>query len=494
MPEPHRILILAALLAAGPALGQTAPGGAVTTSGARTETPHIEGSDLSGGTEAIRAGADTRRGLGLTVYGNDIALVRDVRQVPLLAGVNRVAFLDVADTASPASVRLATDDGVSVGSRRFEAGQLTRQRLLEAYMGREVLLLRDDVSSGGRARRKARLVGVSNGQPVLEIDGNVEVAGPDFPWRLAFPGATGRLPDSPRVVARLTAEDSRAGKVALSYLARRIGWQADYDLVLAEDGGGASLSAWASVRNDTGQDFEKADLALVAGTVHDLEDGGPEPQALFARKREAAVQARPLGSAYHIYALPAPVNLPAHARRQFPLLAPRSLSVERRYRLAGDATTAPDGGSRPEPVTVELGFTNAGADAPPLPAGVVRVYARGDDGAVRWLGDDRLSATPGGGSATLTVGQAFDVQAVRTRTAFRRLSEHKVETAWSIRLRNASSRPVNVAVDEHLSGDWELMESSQDPSGRDAQALKWQVSVPAGGESTLTYRVSITRG
>jgi len=487
-----RMVMLAGLLAAGPALGQSR-GGGVTTSGARTETPQIQGSDLPGGMDAIRSGADSRRALSITVYGNDIALVRDARQIPLLAGVNRVSILNVPETVSPGSVRLDTGDGVSIGSRRFETGQLSRERLLQAYVGREVLLLPKDPQDGMGTRRKAHLLGVADGEPVLEIGSRVEVAGPDFPWRLAFENAANVLPARPRVLTRLTAEDSRAQDLTLTYLARGIGWQADYDLVLAKQGAEAKLSAWATIRNDTGEGLGKANVELVAGTVRSLEGGQPAPQQAFARKAQEPAP-YPLAGAYHVFALPAVVDLPAHTSRQVPLLAPRSLSVERHYHLAGNATAPLGRGSEPEPVTVSLSFSNAGDAAPPLPAGVVRVYQRGADGDLRWLGDDRLGATPGGANATLTVGQAFDVQAVRTRTDFKRRSEHQLETAWSIRLRNTSAQSVKVAVDEHLNGDWKLLESSQEPSGRDAETLKWQVSVPAGGQSTLTYRVSVQQG
>ena len=64
-----------------------------------------------------------------------------------------------------------------------------------------------------------------------------------------------------------------------------------------------------------------------------------------------------------------------------------------------------------------------------------------------------------------------------------------VETAHRITLRNAKAEAVTVDVVENIPGDWRMLEESQPHSKRSTGQAVWNVTVPAGGEAELTYRV-----
>src|SRR6202166_2876814 len=79
--------------------------------------------------------------LSVTVYNSNIALVRDVRQIHLQAGVFPLRFEDVAASINPATVHfrsLSDPAKLSVLEQNYEYDLLGAQKLLQKYVGREV--------------------------------------------------------------------------------------------------------------------------------------------------------------------------------------------------------------------------------------------------------------------------------------------------------------------------------------------------------------------
>ena len=60
-------------------------------------------------------GAQAIGEVGLTVYNNDLALVKDVRQLELKTGVNTLKFFDVAAAIDPTSIRAALLEAAQCG-------------------------------------------------------------------------------------------------------------------------------------------------------------------------------------------------------------------------------------------------------------------------------------------------------------------------------------------------------------------------------------------
>ena len=89
------------------------------------------------------------------------------------------------------------------------------------------------------------------------------------------------------------------------------------------------------------------------------------------------------------------------------------------------------------------------------------------------------------------MGLAADITSERRQTDFRRdgLPKNVVETAHRIVLRNAKDEPVTVDVVEQIPGDWRMLEESQPHRKRSAAQADWKITVPAGGQAELTYRV-----
>jgi hypothetical protein len=149
------------------------------------------------------------------------------------------------------------------------------------------------------------------------------------------------------------------------------------------------------------------------------------------------------------------------------------------------------------PVAVFLEFANRQKDGlgVPLPKGILRVYKQDSAGNAQFVGEDRIDHTPKNEKVRLRLGDAFDVTAERVQTDFKKLAggekETLIESAYRIELKNAKTEPVTVRVEEPVPGDWQIVQESQPHRKQDAHTAVWQITVPAEGRTTLTYRARV---
>lgn len=438
----------------------------------------------------------------LTVHGGDTALVRETRAVSLPAGESDLAFPDVPSTADASSVRLASaDEGapLMVLERSLAADVPSLRRLLELSVGQEIGVLVSDQGADAPPRRAAATVLSVAEDVVLEMEGTIRVG---LPGALVLDALPDGLRPSPTLLATVETEAAGPRTLALTYLAGGLTWSADYTLDLTASMDGADLAGWATLTNTSGRTFQEARITLAAGQVatvrHDQDMGG------MMMMRAEMARAAPMPSApkaeaqggLHFYPLERPVTLAHRQTRQVALAHAPAITVATRHVVP--ATGHPglylDQGAADSPTHAarRLVVTNT-ADAGlglPLPAGVVRVYQAGPDGAPRFLGADHVDHLAIGGEAVLTLGEDFDVTAERRRTAFRRLGDRLVETEHAVTLRNGKpDRAVEVRVEAMVPGDWEILAESIAHERESAHRVVWTVPVPAAGEATLTYTV-----
>ena len=130
----------------------------------------------------------------------------------------------------------------------------------------------------------------------------------------------------------------------------------------------------------------------------------------------------------------------------------------------------------------------------PLPGGTVRLYQRDSTGTPVFIGEDSIARTPENQEVRLNIGQAFDVTATRRQTDYDRRKDSigtVTTTEHEIVVANAREDAVTVRIEERLYGDWEILSSSAEYEKLDAFRLAWDVTVPAGGETTLSWKARI---
>lgn len=440
-----------------------------------------------------------REHLALTIYQNNLAFVDEARRNSSGSEEAQLVISGVSPRLIPGSVSVNSPSS-SVSRLDLALNPLSQIMLLQAHVGREIGVIWTHPTTGAETIERAHVLSIANGV-VLEINGRIETG---VPGRLVFDEIPAHLKHRPAVVAHLSSSLPDNSAVGIRYLTDGIGWRADHVVNVAETDGDAEtiqLETWATLTNNTGLVFDKTSLSLVAGSFN--RETMPQPMArtetMMLAAAPAAVMDTPVRESlgdYHLYRVPDTVDLGTDEPVQVRLTHVREFKGRRTYVLTGDAQSyfsrhGQGMVGQENPVVIHR-FKNTGGE--PIPTGIARVYANAPDDTTRYLGEDRLNATPDGGMVSLHTGRSFDVTARRRQTRFRIIGENarKSESDHEIRLENAMRHAVVVEVRENIPGDWHLLQASHDMV-RDGMAAVWQVAVPAGGDVALTYSVRVTR-
>ncbi|MEQ8355755.1 MAG: hypothetical protein RH942_09490 [Kiloniellaceae bacterium] len=449
--------------------------------------------------QEIALTAESRRDLTLTVYNQNLGLVSETRRVDLPAGETLLAIEDVSGQLQPETV-LLSGRGLRVIEQSLEANLLTPQRLLEASLGQTVQLIRTHPETGEDLIEEAKVLSL-NGGLVLQIGDRIEV---NPPGRIAFIQLPAGLRGEPALLARVFPNQAGANDLQLDYLTSGLSWQADYVARLNAGGDRLDLSALVTLANATDSDFERASLRLVAGEVNQRQPIFKGAQMMLRAGAETAAMAPademagPVAAAdRYVYSLARAVSLKRGETKQIPLMSAQGVRVTREYRFDALVNGRP-GIEEIGPVNADISLelqndSDLGLGAP-LPAGTVRVYGPTESGGgdTLFLGADFIDHTPEGEKARLSLGQAFDVTGRAYGTVYERLSNRSYESGQRVVVKNAKEAAVEVVLVGHMPNGWQMREESASHIKETTNRIAWRLTVPAGGETELTYRIRVS--
>jgi hypothetical protein len=473
-----------------------------------------------------------------------LAMVAETRTVDLPAGRTRLSFQGVADEIIPASAAVQGLPGHLV-ERNFDYDLLDPGSLIERSAGGPVTIRRTDPKTGQVTEEPATLLTGPTGV-LVRTSAGVEALGCGAgPEALIFDHVPAGLADKPTL--SVIVDSPRAGRytLTLTYLSVAVDWTADYVARLAPDGQTLDLTGWLTLANRSGMTFEGAPTEVVAGhlnrvppampdiaprqvssecwpmgTTSDIEATSvaeevppsampppPSPPPPMMAMMEMAN--RPLGGMvrrviqqqlgdYKLYALAEPTTLAAHETKQVRFLSQDNVRFEKLYVWRDDG--AGEGGpSDPAPTTVTLSFENTAVNGLglPLPAGAVSIRQPQADAGGRevFVGADNVRDVPLNEPFELTTGRASDVVARQQITSQRTSGSgaaRRERTALEVTLANAKSTPVIAEVRQSASDARGFRVVSESvPHVLKHGDLVWRVTVPAGGEMTLTYAFDV---
>ncbi len=450
--------------------------------------------------DEIVSTASDQHSVAVTIYNDDLALVKDARRVRLGRDVNQLAWREVSAQMRPETAQLrnvGNPAGFRLLEQNFDFDLLTPQKLLEKYVGREVSVIRTHPTSGAETRETATVL-ATNGGVVLKFADRIETG---VPGRLAFPGVPDTLRDTPTLVISLVNPTPGTQNLELSYLTTGLSWRADYVAELNANDNQLDLNGWVTLTNQSGATYPNARLQLVAGDLNRVRDAQAVPRATMAAKAaDAAEMQQESLFEYHLYTLQRPTTLADNQTKQVALMSANRVPVRKQFLLEG-ANHYYSGQYGEIGQKIKVGvfveFDNRGEGlGVPLPKGVIRVYKKDSQGNALFVGEDRIEHTPKNETVRLKLGDAFDVTADKKQTDFQKLGgtgryNYVFESAYEIVLKNAKPEAVTVTVREPMPGDWIMVSESQPHTKRAAGTAEWKVSVPAEGQATLTYRVRV---
>jgi len=433
--------------------------------------------------------------VAVTVYNNNLALVRDRRKVKLLPGEVELRFMDVAQQIRPETVSLKslTDTGaLHIIEQNYAYDLMSPAKLMEKYVGKRVRLVNFSTELGF-SEQEAELLSV-NESPIYKVADQIYLG---HPGTVVLPEIPANLIAKPTLVW-LLGNSGTDHEVEATYLTGGVEWRADYVVTLDKAETTLDLEGWVTLNNQSGVEYANAQLKLVAGDVNIVQPEVVLRRGGVAKAMQAAAPA-PMReesfAEYHLYSLPRRTTIKQNESKQVSLLTASGVGVQKVYEYRGreDFYSSQIPPQKEEKVGVFLKFANKEGNqlGMPLPGGVMRVYQEDSDGMLQFSGEDRIKHTPKDEEVRLRLGNAFDVIGERTQTDFQVIADQVFESAYEIKLRNHKERPVRVDVIEPLSNDWTILEKSHEFLKKDARTAVFSVDIPVNGETIVTYRVRV---
>lgn len=452
----------------------------------------------------------------LTIYNQNLAVIRETLPVELEAGENPLTFDRATAQVLPDSVVLRDPAGQAVFSileQSYRNDPVSKWLLLSHFEGQQVDFRqvypdgKVEVKSG-KIIRSGYVPGGQPTEPIIEIDGKLRFQLPGEPL---FPALGDDSILRPTLGWQIQSAADAKFDAQLSYLSHGFKWEADYNLVAPEKGETVTLTGWVTIGNNSGTGFDQAKIKLVAGDVNIIQ----EPSSQLGMERAgramkmmadgAGVQEKAFDD-FHLYTLPRPLTIRDKETKQVEFLRAPAVKAVKKYvydpaamRFFGgnEPQTQPmQGQTFPKDIAIYWEFKNDEANGlgVPLPAGRVRFYRSDDaDGNLEFVGENNIGHTPRNEEVSLYTGNAFDLVGERKITDFQRDDRAQwLKETIGITVKNRSKEPKEIIVREHLWRwlNWELENASMEHVKKDAQTIEFTVRLAPDEEKTVSYTAS----
>lgn len=437
------------------------------------------------------------------------AIVKECRRIFLRDGITRVSFQDVAKLIDPTTVHfksLTDPQGTYVLEQNYEYDLVSPEKLLERYIHKEIFL--DVEVDKGKVERKSAILLSTKGGMVVKMDSKIHI---NPPGRVVLPELPEGLITRPTLVWLVNARISGEHLTKVTYETKGIMWNADYTAVIDKDERMLDLSGWVTIDNKSGATYKDADIKLIAGDIHRVEEENARVYMLRKERIpevERGVIERPFFE-YHLYALRRPSTIKDNSQKQLELFTPimnvPCKKILLYYGNPGNWRSLPSPYTERDlriptqkKVDIYLTFKNDEGSrlGIPLPAGKVRVYKKDpEDGSIEFVGEDVIEHTPRDEEVMLRLGSTFDVVGERRQVDFRcNYDDNWMRERVEITIRNHKDEDVEVIVKENLFRwrNWEIIESTHPYEKIDARTIHFTLRVPSHKERKITYTVEYT--
>lgn len=429
----------------------------------------------------------SRKSVALTVYNNDLGVVREKLSLPSQSGIFEIKLTDVPERIDPTSVKLNLDGEVLEQNFRYDLVDV--YRILQKYVDKEITLVGPTTIRGALLSAVPTGGETDGGQIVIRnSDGGLTMLTKIDGYQISAPSLPSGLVTKPTLQWQIRGTRSGNQDAELSYMTGGMGWHAEYVATLDEAEKTMSFLSWVSIENESGANYENAELRLIGGDVH----RAIRPQAVYRADMayEEAAQGKRFAPQfqeeqffeYHEYTLQRPATILNRETKQISLFEAEKVPVTKKYVYTSGQN-----------VDVAIKFANKKDNnlGMPLPAGTVRIF-KTKGSSNQFVGEDLIKHTPKDEEITLKVGKVFDIIAEERQTSQERIDEHTGEIGYEIVFRNRKDEDVTIEVERNIGFNAKIISASEKYEMKDAQTARFIIKVPKGGEAKLTYLVRNT--
>jgi hypothetical protein len=484
-----------------------------------------QASGFGQGKQTVAAGE--RTAVDLTIYNQNLSLVREERTLTMGKGMTHVVIPDIPATIDGTSLHFVslTDPGaVRVLEQSYQYDLVHQAKLLQRYIGKDVEFVRKDPVTKKEFTVSGRLLAtgyseqpqygsaapsfIGTGGMIVEINGKIEM---NPVGRLVLPSLPEGLILRPQLDWLVSNSREGTQKTEISYLAGQLGWSCNYVALLNKDDAKLDLTGWVTLTNNSGTSFQNAGLKLVAGDVNIVKpafEGAMRMAKSAMATDEAAAQFKQTELfEYKLYTLQRRTDINNNETKQIELTSGKNITSKKVFIYDGLSdqwrywynnysyrSQGSFGQQSNTKVGVYVTFKNeekAGLGIP-LPKGKVRVYKRDDDGKEQFVGEDEIDHTPKDEEVRLYLGNAFDIVGERAQKDFKSMASGRiVEETIEVKVRNHKGERVEVMVYEHpwRWSQWEIIASNGQWTKVDQTTVKFPVTLGKDEEKSVRYTI-----
>lgn len=417
------------------------------------------------------------RTVAVTVYNNNLGVVKEKRKIDLQSGVSEIKITDVAAQIDPTSVYIKLNG--TVIEQNYQYDLVSVNKVLEKYLDKPVQLINEKGEL-----LEGTLLSAKNGIVLRKRDGGLIMIGELEEYRVSVADLPEGLITKPTLIWKVDSRSSGRQDAEISYQTNGMKWHAEYVAVLNKDDSKLDLNAWVSIENNSGATYPNATLKLIAGDVNRVQ----EPIPIYPRgrnKRDMALEAAASQFEeqslfeYHAYALQRPTTLANNETKQISLFEAANISAIKKFQHKGG-----------KKVNVVVEFENKSSNqlGIPLPKGKVRVNKE-DRGAIEFIGEDLIDHTPKDEKVSLKIGEAFDIVAEEVQTDYKQISERANETTWKLTFKNRKDEAVTIEAERYFGYNWQVVNASHNFEKKNATTAVFKVPVPKQREVDLIFTV-----
>ncbi len=446
--------------------------------------------------QIIEIDANAVINIDLSIYNNNLGLVRELRDTALPAGHSELRLIDIPAQIKPSSVIVTSQNltgGLEILEQSYEYDLINPQKLMDKYVGKKLKLVKEIKETGEEKELEAELISNNNGY-IYRIGTQIHIG---HPGRVVLPEIPDDLIVKPALVWELKTQEDGKYPLEIVYLTEGLDWETDYSLILNSEETRGDMSGWVTIKNKTGVSYKNANIQLVAGDinrVYETQKRRVKMADAYSAMAEGVTEEGIFE--YHLYTLPGKYTLKHNQTKQVKLLNAERIPIKKELRYYGDERLYHSRYAKTENyknIGVYLEFENKKTFhlGIPLPGGIIRSYKKDSKGLIQFLGEDSISHIPEDGKVKLKIGNAFDITAEKKQIDWQKVSTDILEVKWEIIFKNSKNESVWIVVLESIPGDWEVMETTHHWKKEDAHTLRFDVSITPKGEEKIQYKVRI---
>ena len=454
---------------------------------------------------------NTDGNLSLSIYNQDLALVKDIRPATLKSGSNDIIFDGVASKIQ-AETAIIYGDGIRVNEQNYSYNLMSYANFINQSIGQTVRTVQFNPDNGKNIYDQAELIGYANGKPILRFEYGIES---DFPGRVVFENVPAGMSNKPTLEAKLDVKQGGNKNLYLAYLTSGLNWKTDY-VANVKSGDKLDLTGWVTITNNSGIDYERAKIQLIAGDVNIARSSAPR---MFMAKAMAfnavaedsltrGVEPESINS-YELYTLPNITTIKDHQNKQIALIEKNDVTYKKEFHLSSPLYFNEYGGDREfekvHPAIIYVIENTADSNLGiSLPTGIIRFYENDKNSNLQFIGSNHITNTAKEDTLRLNLGEAFNISlsgkitTAQTREISRKPENNCVviKTLKSydaeITVNNAEDIKNTVIIEQNFPIDYTITKENIKSESKNASTRIWKIETDKNAKETLKYSVDVT--